>query len=77
MLDEPTEGIQPSIVEEIEETVARPHRSSGMTILLVEQYVDMAPRLADRYVVMDHGGVVDAGDTASVDHEDFASLIAI
>jgi urea transport system ATP-binding protein len=77
VLDEPTEGVQPSIVEEIEEAIARLHRSSGMTILLVEQYVDMALRLADRYVVMDHGGVVDAGDTASVDHEDFASLIAI
>ncbi|CAN5906932.1 urea ABC transporter ATP-binding subunit UrtE [soil metagenome] len=77
VLDEPTEGIQPSIVEEIEAAIARLHRSTGMTILLVEQYVDMALRLSDRYVVMDHGEVVDAGDTETVDHEDFASLIAI
>ena len=47
MLDEPTEGIQPSIIQEIEEAIRRIKTESGVAVLLVEQYLDFAERLAD------------------------------
>jgi len=67
LLDEPTEGIQPSIILEIEDAIAELHRSTNLSIVLVEQYVEFALRLADRYVVLDGGQVVAAGDTASLE----------
>jgi urea transport system ATP-binding protein len=66
ILDEPTEGLQPSIIDEIEEFIARLHRERGLSILLAEQYVDFALRVADRYVVLDAGQVVARGDTSSL-----------
>lgn len=77
ILDEPTEGIQPSIIQEIEDAIAELHRSTGMTILVVEQYVEMALRLAQSYVVMDRGEVVDGGETASADTAAFTDLLAV
>jgi urea transport system ATP-binding protein len=77
VLDEPTEGIQPSIILEIEDAVAELHRSSGTAILLVEQYVEFALRLADRYVVMEGGRVTHAGEAASVDASAFSDLLAV
>jgi urea transport system ATP-binding protein len=61
MLDEPTEGIQPSIILEIEEALRRIKRELGLAILLVEQYLDFAERLADKYVIMAKGAVVASG----------------
>ncbi|HEX8771949.1 MAG TPA: ATP-binding cassette domain-containing protein [Acidimicrobiales bacterium] len=58
LLDEPTEGIQPSIIIEIEEAIAQLSATEGLSILLVEQSVEFALRLADRYVVLDAGEVV-------------------
>jgi urea transport system ATP-binding protein len=66
ILDEPTEGLQPSIIDEIEEFIARLHRERGLSILLAEQYVDFALRVADRFVVLDAGQVVARGDTSSL-----------
>jgi urea transport system ATP-binding protein len=63
MLDEPTEGIQPSIILEIEEALRRIKRELGLAVLLVEQYLDFAERLADKYVIMAKGAVVAAGAT--------------
>jgi urea transport system ATP-binding protein len=63
MLDEPTEGIQPSIVLEIEEAIRRIATELGLAVLLVEQYLDFAERLADAYVIMAKGAVVAAGAT--------------
>jgi urea transport system ATP-binding protein len=65
LLDEPTEGIQPSIILEIEEAIAGLHRD-GLSILLVEQYLDFAIRLADRYVVLDAGEVARAGPASEL-----------
>jgi urea transport system ATP-binding protein len=62
LLDEPTEGIQPSIILEIEAAIHRLHTQTGLAILLVEQYLDLALRLADQYVILDAGEVVRAGD---------------
>ena len=77
VLDEPTEGIQPSIILEIEDAVAAMHRAHGMSILLVEQYVEFALRLAERYAVMEGGLITHAGDTDSVDLATFSDLLAV
>ncbi len=66
VLDEPTEGIQPSIILEIEDAIAELHASRGLSILLVEQYVEFALRLADSYVVLDAGEVVASGQTSEL-----------
>jgi len=76
ILDEPTEGIQPSIILEIEDAIAALARS-GMSILLVEQYVEFALRLADRYAVMDGGMIVHDGRTDDADMDTFADLLAV
>jgi urea transport system ATP-binding protein len=70
VLDEPTEGIQPSIILEIEDAIAQLHRRDGLSILLVEQYVEFALRLADRYVVLDAGEVVASGETSELRDDD-------
>lgn len=77
LLDEPTEGIQPSIILEIEDAIADIHRSTGMTILLVEQYVEFALRLSQRYAVMDAGRIVTGGDTEGADQSAFADLLTV
>ena len=78
VLDEPTEGIQPSIILEIEDAIAELHASRGMSILLVEQYVEFALRLADRYVVLDAGEVVASGETSElVDDSSVRRLLAV
>jgi branched-chain amino acid transport system ATP-binding protein len=59
MLDEPTEGLAPIIIEQIGRTIAE-LKNEGFTILLVEQNFRFAATLADRYVVMEHGRIVDA-----------------
>ena len=62
ILDEPTEGIQPSIIKEIERVIRDLARRGDMAILLVEQYFEFARALANRYVVMERGEVVLSGD---------------
>jgi urea transport system ATP-binding protein len=77
LLDEPTEGIQPSIILEIEDAIADLKNSAGMSILLVEQYVDFAMRLADTYAVMDVGRIVAAGPTATFERERMQQLMSV
>ena len=77
VLDEPTEGLQPSIILEIEDAIAELHRSTGMSILLVEQYVEFALRLAERYAVMEAGRITRSGTTGSVALASFAELLAV
>jgi ABC-type branched-subunit amino acid transport system ATPase component len=62
ILDEPTEGIQPPIVLEIEEVIESLH-ATVLTILLVEQYLELALRLADRFVILESGSVAHKGGT--------------
>src|SRR5205823_11706161 len=69
MLDEPTEGIQPSIILEIEEAIRRIKAERRVTVLLVEQYLDFAERLADSYVILAKGSVVAAGATKDLEVE--------
>ncbi len=66
LLDEPTEGIQPSIIQEIEEVIVRIKAQGQVTILLVEQYLEFAWRLADAYYMMQKGSIVAHGDIADL-----------
>jgi urea transport system ATP-binding protein len=66
ILDEPTEGIQPNIVHEIGEVIMRLNREEGMTVLLVEQKLPLARRVADRFCVLDKGRAVATGDIADL-----------
>jgi urea transport system ATP-binding protein len=77
ILDEPTEGLQPSIVQEIEEFITDLHRERHLSILLAEQYIDYAIRVAERYVVLDAGAVVTAGYTSALaDNDTVSQLVA-
>jgi urea transport system ATP-binding protein len=66
LLDEPTEGIQPSIIQEIEEVMARIKAQGNVTILLVEQYLAFAWRLADAFYMMEKGSIVAQGEMAEL-----------
>jgi len=77
ILDEPTEGIQPSIIKDIERAIGTLAATGDMAILLVEQYYDFARSLADQYLVMDRGEIVKRGAGASMDADDVKSLLAL
>jgi len=77
MFDEPTEGIQPSIVLEIEAAIRRIRTELGLAVLLVEQYLDFAERLADAYVIMAKGAVVAGGPTAQLRLETVRHHLAV
>ena len=66
VLDEPTEGIQPSIIKEIGRAITYLREQGQMAILLVEQYFDFARALADSYAVMERGEIVLAGSASSM-----------
>ncbi len=66
LLDEPTEGIQPSIIEEIEETLSRLRRTRGLTIVLVEQNFDFINALSDRVAVLERGRITAELDAAAL-----------
>jgi len=67
LLDEPTEGIQPSIIKDIGRAIAYLRALGGMAIVLVEQYLDFAHELGDHFVVMDRGSITYACDRATLD----------
>ena len=77
VLDEPTEGIQPSIIKDIGRALEYLRAKGTMAILLVEQYFDFARDLADRYCVLDRGEVVIAGTKDEVDPEAVRAKIAV
>ena len=69
ILDEPTEGIQPNIIDLIGETIASLRQQRTMGILLVEQYLDFARELADFFYIMDRGMIVQRGNVAELSDE--------
>jgi urea transport system ATP-binding protein len=75
ILDEPTEGIQPSIIKEIERVIRALAATGEMAILLVEQYYDFARSLADQYLVMERGEIVARGAGANMDRDGIKSLL--
>jgi len=66
LLDEPTEGIQPNIVEQIEEVIVRLNRERGITVILVEQNVEFARRASNRFALLEKGRVVAKGAIAEL-----------
>jgi urea transport system ATP-binding protein len=77
LLDEPTEGIQPSIIKDIERVIALLRDRGTMAIVLVEQYFDFARRLADTFLVLDRGRTVSAGDRATLDTTDVRAHLTV
>jgi len=77
LLDEPTEGIQPSIIQEIERAIRRLRERGTVGILLVEQYLDFAQRLADAFAVMEKGEVVKRGPIAELTPEVIKRHLAV
>src|SRR5436190_23526211 len=77
ILDEPTEGIQPSIIKDIERAIRALAASGELAILLVEQYYDFARSLADQYLVMERGVIVARGAGASMDADGVRKLLAV
>ena len=69
LLDEPTEGIQPSIIEQIGENLLKIKDSMDVSMLLVEQYVDFAMNIADRYYFMETGAIVEQGLVSELTEE--------
>ena len=77
VLDEPTEGIQPSIIKEIERVIGLLRDRGSMAILLVEQYYEFARDLADRFAVMDRGEIVLAGSREQMIEDDVRRYLVV
>ncbi len=77
ILDEPTEGIQPSIIKDIARVIRRLADRGDMAIVLVEQYYDFARELADDYVVMERGSVLARGLGQNMESDGVRQLVAI
>lgn len=77
VLDEPTEGIQPSIIIEIEEAITKIKTEKGISVLLVEQYFQFAQSLADYFYLIENGSLVMEGETATMDEEKVQSYLSL
>jgi urea transport system ATP-binding protein len=77
ILDEPTEGIQPSIIKDIERVIRTLAATGEMAILLVEQYYDFARSLADQYLVMERGEIVARGAGADMERDGVRRLLTV
>jgi urea transport system ATP-binding protein len=77
VLDEPTEGIQPSIIKDIGNAIRHLRDTSGMAILLVEQYLDFCRELADHVYIMDRGEIVHSGPASDLDRPEVRKLLMV
>jgi len=77
VLDEPTEGIQPSIIKDIGRVIQQLAKRGDMAILLCEQYYDFAEELADQYVVMERGEVIAQGPGSEMKDKGIRKLVSI
>ena len=77
ILDEPTEGIQPSIIKDIGNAIKKINKWKGLSILIVEQYLDFVLDISDSLYVMEKGQVVLHGDTDKVKAEDIQKLMTV
>jgi len=77
ILDEPTEGIQPNVVAEIEDVIADLTRRGDLTVLLVEQHVGFALRSTDRYYVLESGRITGSGDGGEQSLAEVRSAMAV
>lgn len=77
LLDEPTEGIQPSIIDQIEDAILYLKKTHGMSILLVEQYLDFAKAVSDHFYIMERGSIVENGPIADLSDEVIAQYLSV
>jgi urea transport system ATP-binding protein len=77
LLDEPTEGIQPSIIRDIGRAIDYLRRKGDIAIVLIEQYFEFARNLADDFAVLDRGSVVMSGGRATMVEEDVRNRLAV
>ena len=77
VLDEPTEGIQPSIIKDIGRVIQQLAKRGDMAMLLCEQYYDFAEELADQYVVMERGEVIAQGPGSEMKDKGIRKLVSI
>lgn len=77
VLDEPTEGVQPNIVQEIEQVIISLRQRGGLSILLVDQFLDFALRVADRYYIMENGEIVMNGLIGEFDEAAVKGYLAV
>ena len=77
VLDEPTEGIQPSIIKDIGRVIQQLAQRGDMAILLCEQYYDFAQELADQYLVMERGEIIAQGPGAEMHSKNIRQLVSI
>lgn len=77
LLDEPTEGIQPSIIKDIERAIRSLAEQGTMAILLVEQYYDFAHSLADQYLLMERGEFIKRGSGEDMEKDGIRELLAV
>jgi urea ABC transporter ATP-binding protein UrtE len=77
LLDEPTEGIQPSVIWEIERAVDALRQRGGLSILLVEQFVEFAVGLSDIYYMMEKGTIVAQGSSSELTEETVREYLAV
>ena len=77
ILDEPTEGIQPSIIQDIGRAIRRINSEKGITVLLVEQYLEFVLEISDNIYIMEKGNVVLSGATAEMDAAHIHKILTI
>jgi len=77
VLDEPTEGIQPSVIKDIGRAIQHVRSRGDVAILLVEQYLDFARELADRFVIMERGEIILSGDRARLAQDDVEKILSV
>jgi urea transport system ATP-binding protein len=77
VLDEPTEGVQPNIVQEIEQVIVSLRERGGLSILLVDQFLDFALRVADHYYIMETGAIVVQGPISEFDEGAVKGYLAV
>jgi urea transport system ATP-binding protein len=77
ILDEPTEGIQPSVIKDIGRVLRHLANKKTMAIVLVEQYYDFAAELADQYAVMERGAIIKSGRGSDMERDGARNLMSI
>jgi urea transport system ATP-binding protein len=77
ILDEPTEGIQPNVVQEIGDIILKLNREAGLTVLLVEQKLPFARKVADHFSILDRGRQVACGDIGELNEETIQQYLTV
>ena len=75
ILDEPTEGIQPSIIQDIGRAIQRVNQELDISVLIVEQYLDFVLEISDSLYVMEKGQIVLRGKTKEIDHKEVQKMM--